>query len=238
MIEKETLVLIPARGGSKGVPKKNIKLFLGQPLIQYTLDFASQYYDHSDICVSTDSEEIKKVVEGLGYNVPFLRPDNLSTDQAGSREVILHAIEYFIERGIKYKNVLLLQPTSPVRNKRAFEKIMNLASSGVVYNMVVSVKETKSNPYFNLFEEDNEGYLVKSKVGNYTRRQDCPKVYEYNGVFYYISTDSIFTNKIADFEKVIKVIDNEPVYNIDIDTMFDWKMAELIVAEHKSEFNN
>lgn len=238
MIEKETLVLIPARGGSKGVRKKNIKLFLGKPLIQYTLDFASEYYNHSDICVSTDSEEIKNVVETLGYDVPFLRPDNLATDHAGSREVILHAIEYYIKKGIKYKNVLLLQPTSPVRNKLAFEEIMNLANTSVAYDMVVSVKETKSNPYFNLFEENVEGYLFKSKLGDYTRRQDCPKVYEYNGVFYYISTDSIFKNKMADFKKVIKVIDNEPIYNIDIDTMFDWKMAELLVAEHKLESNS
>jgi CMP-N,N'-diacetyllegionaminic acid synthase len=233
MIEKETLVLIPARGGSKGVPKKNIKLLVGKPLIQYTLDFASDYFDHIDICVSTDSQEIKAVVEKLGYDVPFIRPDHLATDQAGSREVILHAINYYIERGIKYKNVLLLQPTSPIRNKTTFEKIMNLAGSTSDYDMIVSVKEAKSNPYFNLFEENADGYLIKSKTGSYTRRQDCPEVYEYSGVFYYISSESIIHRNIGDFEKVIKVIDNELVYNIDIDTEFDWKVAELIMSEYQ-----
>lgn len=238
MIEKDTLVLIPARGGSKGVPKKNIKLFLGKPLIQYTLDFASKYYNNVDICVSTDSEEIKNVVEALGYNVPFLRPERLATDHSGSREVILHALEYYIQSGIKYKNVLFLQPTSPIRNKSTFDKIIDFARNNIIFDMIVSVKESKSNPYFNLFEENTQGYLFKSKKGDFVRRQDCPTIYEYNGVFYYISADAIFKNKMGDFEKVIKIIDNDPIYNIDIDTMIDWKMAELIVTDYNLQFDN
>ncbi|WP_326984849.1 acylneuraminate cytidylyltransferase family protein [Chryseobacterium sp. MYb264] len=232
MTEKETLVIIPARGGSKGVPKKNIKDLLGKPLIQYTLDFAVKYYKPEDICVSTDSEEIREVVQSLGYTVPFLRPDELASDYSGSREVIIHAIEYYKKQGIHYKNILLLQPTSPVRNEQTMKDILKMAGNSDDYDMIVSVKTAKSNPYFNLFEEDENGYLAKSKQGDFTRRQDCPIVYEYNGAFYYISTDRILKHNISDFERVIKIVDDKAIYNIDIDTMMDWKMTELIMEEY------
>ena len=112
------LVVIPARGGSKGVPGKNIKQLGGKPLIQYTLEAAREIVPDHQIIVSTDSEEIKKVVESLGLEVPFLRPAELATDNAGTYEVLIHAIEFMKSQGKLYDTLLLLQPTSPFRTSQ------------------------------------------------------------------------------------------------------------------------
>lgn len=232
MIEKEILVLIPARGGSKGIPKKNIKVLIDRPLIQYTLTFATSFFSKEDICISTDSIEIKEVVEGFGYNVPFIRPVELATDNAGTREVILHALDYFKDLGVHYKYVLLLQPTTPLRDPLVYKNILALKSSGIIFDMIVSVRESKANPYFNLFEEDEEGYLRPSKKSDFVRRQDCPSVYEYNGAFYLIKASSLRAMEMRHFKKIYKVINNEAIYNIDIDTPEDWEKAEVTINRH------
>lgn len=235
MIEKETLVLIPARGGSKGVPKKNIRLLLNKPLIQYTLEFSSNIFSKEDICVSTDSVEIKIVVERLGYDVPFLRPDALATDYAGTREVILHALDYYRGLGIDYKYVLLLQPTTPMRDYAVYNEMKKVKSKGIIFDMIVSVRESKANPYFNLFEEDGNGFLTLSKKSDYVRRQDCPNIYEYNGAFYLINANSLRNSEMRNFRKICKVVNNETVYNIDIDTLDDWERAEILVNRYLME---
>lgn len=231
MIEKDILVLIPARGGSKGIPKKNIKSLSGKPLIEYTLDFAVNFFSKKDICVSTDSEEIKAVVENLDFDVPFLRPAELATDYAGTREVLLHGLDFFQQNGVQYKYILLLQPTTPFRDYDTFKNIMDLRSQIDGFDMIVSVKESKANPYFNLFEEDDAGLLKLSKSSNYVRRQDCPNVFEYNGAFYLINTRSLKENEMRDFQKIYKVVNNESIYNVDIDTPGDWEKAELLIKK-------
>lgn len=228
---QDTLVIIPARGGSKGVHMKNIKLLAGKPLISYSLYFASEFFDKEDICVSTDSLEIKDTVGKLGYNVPFIRPDVLATDTATTRDVLLHAVENFNNRA-QYKYILLLQPTSPFRSKDDFEQIMRVKETSD-FDMIVSVKETKSNPYFNLFEEEN-GILKKSKQSNFTRRQDAPAIYEFNGSFYLIKVESLAVKGIDKLEKILKVVNNNDFYNIDIDTEKDWQEAEKLIFENLS----
>ena len=111
----DTLFVITARGGSKGLPGKNIKDLCGKPLIAYSIDVARAFTDDENICVSTDSEEIKRVVEEYGLKVPFLRPDYLATDTATSNDVLVHAVNFFKEQGRAYKKLCLLQPTSPLR---------------------------------------------------------------------------------------------------------------------------
>jgi N-acylneuraminate cytidylyltransferase len=116
------LVIIPARGGSKRVPKKNIKLLDGKPLIYYTINAAREIFLDENICVSTDSEEVKEVVEQINLNVPFIRPDYLATDTSGSYEMILHAVEFYEAQGNVYDVVILLQPTSPFRSAKHIKK--------------------------------------------------------------------------------------------------------------------
>lgn len=231
MIERDILVVIPARGGSKGVPKKNIRNLLGKPLIQYSLDFVMKLFSKEDICVSTDSLEIKTVVENLQFDVPFLRPQELATDFTGTRDVLLHAHNYYKSIGFNYKYILLIQPTTPLRDFGIIQEILNIKESKAEFDLIVSVKESKSNPYFNLFEEDERGFLNKSKESKFLRRQDCPKVYEFNGAFYLILVDSLLSKEIGDFDRIMKVVNNEAIYNIDIDTLEDWENAEVFIKK-------
>lgn len=223
------LIVIPARGGSKGVPGKNIKPLGGKPLIQYTIEAAQALFDQSLICVSTDDSKIKSTVEDLGQAVPFLRPEYLATDTAGTYEVLLHALDFYAdEKNYKADTLILLQPTSPFRTAQHLEEALSLFTEGL--DLLVSVKETKANPYYLLFEEDSQGFLVKSKEANFIRRQDCPKVWELNGAIYIINVEALRKKPLHLLENRKKYVMDE-VSSHDIDTMLDWK-----VAEHLSVF--
>lgn len=225
------LVIIPARGGSKGVPGKNIKLLNQKPLIHYTIEAAHKVFEDKYIYVSTDSTDIKSVSEQTGLKVPFLRPEHLATDTANTRDVLLHALEQFTLKNKQEPDVIiLLQPTSPFRNESHIKEALAMYNSN--FDMVVSVKKTNSNPYYVLFEEDSKGFLAKSKKGNFTRRQDCPKVWEYNGAIYIINTKSLKNNNIHDFTKVIKY-EMDANHSIDIDDEIDFKLAEFLMQKSK-----
>lgn len=223
------LVIIPARGGSKGIPHKNIKPLAGKPLIYYTIDVAREIVADEDICVSTDDQEIIKCVEEYGLKVPFIRPAELATDTAGTYEVLLHALSFYEQQGKQYDVVLLLQNTSPFRTAKQVKEALALYHSDI--DMVVSVKECSANPYYCVFEENQEGYLKICKGdGNITRRQDAPKVYEYNGAIYAINPNSLKQMPLNKFSRRIKYVMDEQS-SLDLDTMNDWKMAELIVSQ-------
>tara|TARA_R110001583_G_scaffold82491_1_gene218772 strand:- start:9740 stop:10429 length:690 start_codon:yes stop_codon:yes gene_type:complete len=221
------LVIIPARAGSKGVLGKNIKLLNGKPLIQYTLDAAKEVFHDDEICVSTDSLEIKIIVEKNGLVVPFIRPSELATDTASTYDVLLHALDYYERKNYFPDLVVLLQVTSPFRTGKQIKEAMSLYKDQ--YDMLVSVKETKSNPYYVLFEENEKGFLRKSKKSDFTRRQDCPKVWEYNGAIYLINPESLKKSNLNSFKKIVKYEMNE-FSSHDIDTEFDWKIAEYMMA--------
>lgn len=226
------LVVIPARGGSKGVPGKNIKELGGKPLIQYTIEAAREVFDDKNILVSTDSEKIRGVVESCGLAVPFLRPSELAMDNSGTYEVLLHAIEFVEERGFYPETLVFLQPTSPFRNATHIKDVLKLYNNEL--DMVVSVKETSSNPYYLLKEENSQGFLENSKKGEFTRRQDCPKVWELNGAIYIINVDSLKSRPIGEFTKVKKyVMDEESSH--DIDDKIDWLVAEALLAESSAQ---
>jgi N-acylneuraminate cytidylyltransferase len=224
------LVLIPARGGSKGIPGKNIKPLNGKPLIYYSLDIAVQFFDKADICVSTDDANIISKVEEYGISVPFVRPAELSSDTAGSNEVILHALDFFEERGITYDYTLLLQPTSPFRRAEDVRNALAMASE-TSFEMIISVAETDSNPYYVLFEDDENGILQKSKEAFFTRRQDCPKVWQANGAIYIIN-NQVLRNKgnLGLLQKKKFVM--QPEHSLDLDTPLDWKIAEFLMKNN------
>lgn len=224
-----TLVIIPARGGSKGIPHKNIKPLGGRPLILHTVDVAREVADDADICVSTDDPDIISCVESCGLKVPFVRPTELATDSAGTREVMLHALDFYERQGCHYDMVLLLQATSPFRNASHVREALALYRSDL--DMVVSVRESSSNPYFNCFEDDGEGLLQKTIRGvSFTRRQDAPVTYEYNGAIYVINAGSLKARPLGDFTRKVKYL-MDPIHSVDLDTMLDWKFAEFILKE-------
>ena len=223
------LVIIPARGGSKGIPHKNIKPLAGKPLIHYTIDVARQIVADEDICVSTDDSEIIQCVEEYGLKVPFVRPAELATDTAGTYEVLLHALDFYEQQGKQFDVVLLLQNTSPFRTANQVKEALALYQSDI--DMVVSVKECSANPYYCVFEENQDGYLKICKGdGNITRRQDAPKVYEYNGAIYAINPQSLKQMPLNKFSRRIKYVMDEQS-SLDLDTMNDWKIAELIISQ-------
>lgn len=226
----KSLVIIPARGGSKGIPRKNIKPFKGKPLIHYAIDVARSVVSDEDICVSTDDDEIIETVQAYGLKVPFKRPDYLATDTCGTDDVLRHALSYYEKSGKKYDNIILLQCTSPFRTATHVNDALRLYTEDC--DMVVSVMETKANPYYNCFEESEEGYLKVSKSsGEIHRRQDCPKVWEYNGAVYIINTDSIKNEPLSKFRKVLKY-EMDSLHSIDLDTPLDWEIAELIASKN------
>lgn len=221
------LIVIPARGGSKGVPRKNIKFLGDKPLIQYTIDAARAVFSEGDILVSTDSDEIRQTVIDYGLKVPFIRPAELATDTAGTREVLLHAIKFMEKKGTYHDTLVLLQPTSPFRNTEHIKEALALFTDDI--DMVVSVKETKSNPYYVLREENQAGFLVPSKIGSFKTRQEAPKVYELNGAIYVIKIESLLSKPMAMFDKVKKYVMDETSSH-DIDTQLDWDIAEVLLS--------
>lgn len=224
-----TLVIIPARGGSKGIPYKNIKELGGKPLICYSIDVARQLTTDENICITTDDDAIMKVVEDYGLKVPFKRPDYLATDTCGSNEVIQHAYQFYLNQGKQYDVILLLQPTSPFRRVEDVKGAIDLYDDNL--DMVVTVKETVANPYYNCYEEDENGYLVVSKGdGKLVRRQDAPPAYEWNGAVYVINPKRLMEVGLSGLTKVKKYVMDD-IHSIDLDTMFDWKVAELVLKE-------
>lgn len=223
-----TLFLIPARGGSKGIPGKNIKPFCGKPLICHSIDHARALSDDSLICVSTDSEEIRQAAEGHGLHVPFLRPAELATDRSRSREVMIHALDRYRDMGVDIDRLVLLQPTSPLRTPEDIQNCLDLYTPQL--DMVVSVKEAATNPYYNAFETDEDGYLHISKgPGTYTRRQDAPKVWEYNGAVYVINPASLRERPMGLFRHR-RMYAMPAERSVDLDTPLDWLMAEQLAS--------
>lgn len=223
------LFLIPARGGSKGIPGKNIRPLGGKPLIEHTLVVAKEVAASQDICVSTDADEIIDVVRSLGVEVPFKRPAALASDDASSESVIRHALDFYERLGVTYDVVVLLQPTSPLRQARHIREAIASYREGI--DMIVSVKETRSNPYYLLVEEDKEGFLRKSKEGTFTRRQDCPKVYEYNGAVYVINVKRFLEAGMGGLTKKVKYLMDE-FSSVDIDDELDWIVAEACMKRN------
>jgi len=221
------LVVIPARGGSKRLSGKNIKPLKDKPLIHYTIEAAREVFDDDVICVSTDNVKIKQVSEETGLKVPFLRPKRLATDTADSRSVLLHAYEYYKkEKGYEADVIILLQPTSPLRKSTHIQEAFELYHEDL--DMVVSVKETNANPYFVLYEENENGYLEKSKRGNFTRKQDVPEVWELNGAIYVMNVRSFKKGQPMNFDKVVKY-KMGVIESMDIDTELDFNIAEAIL---------
>ena len=227
------LIIIPARGGSKGIPHKNIKPLCGKPLIYYTIDCARKLVSDEDICVSTDDAEIIKCVEEYGLSVPFIRPQELATDTSGSHEVLVHALNFYKRIGKEYDCIVLLQVTSPFRKDVHVKEALSLYQPAL--DMVVSVRDSATNPYYNCFQEGNDGFLhrVLDNSG-YTRRHDAPITYEYNGSIYVINPDSLLKKSMGKFARVKKYIMDE-IYSLDIDTPLDLHFAEFVIREHLVE---
>ena len=224
----DVLFVIPARGGSKGLLGKNIKDLCGKPLIAYSIGVARHFVDDKHICVSTDSEEVKQVVENYGLKVPFIRPDYLATDTATTNDVLMHAVNFFKEKGVKYKKLVLLQPTSPLRTPRDVEGAMQLYRDDI--DMVVSVM--KSHAPAVLCSENESGFVELVYNKNAAGRQQLQDMYEFNGAVYVINVQSLLEKGMKGFNRKLKYVMSKE-HSVDIDDIIDFRLAEIILMERK-----
>lgn len=226
------LAIIPARGGSKSVPRKNIIKVNGKPLISYTINPALKINRLTDVVVSTDDTEIAKISRKLGAQVPFIRPVDLALDQSQSAPVIEHAL-HFMEnlRGFKYDAVLMLQPTSPLRTVQHIEESLDLFISQEC-DSVVSIVSVGGNHPFRMKR------LIGDQLINYIDqgfwdmrpRQSLPEVYIRNGAIYLISRDAFIRCNQLIGDKCLGYVMNESE-SINIDTPIDLKIAKLLLEE-------
>lgn len=235
------LITICARGGSKGIPGKNIKLIGGKPLIAYSIDLTNKLKAiwNVKIALSTDDMEIKSVAEKYGVYSNYLRPGYLSTDAAGKIDTIKDLL--FFEESLvdfKYDFVLDLDVTSPLRTLRDLEEALELMISNPLAKSLFSVNNASRNPYFNMVEENPSGFysLVKTNPdGSVMTRQSAPKVYDLNASFYWYRRcffDTDLKSPITD-KSLIFVMDH---VCFDLDHPIDFLFMEYLLDNNKLDF--
>lgn len=230
---RKILAVITARGGSKGVPRKNIKKLGGKPLIAYTIEAAKQSGLITRLIVSTDDEKIAEVARKFGADIPFMRPSELSTDVAGHIGVMRHATE-FIERidGVIFDYIVILQPTSPFRTAEDIDATVELLIRTGADSAVSMVEMEKDHPIKakRMIGDRVTPYCVPEPEG--VRRQDIPVAYKRSGAVYSLRRDllikrgSLFGDSIVGY-----VVPKER--SIDIDTEFDWEYAKFLEKKYR-----
>jgi len=223
----KVLSIIPARGGSKGFPGKNIAYLYDKPLIAWTIEASlnSQYI--TDTYVSSDDDEILEIANNYGANV-IKRPKEFATDTATSESVVLHALKELQKRGKKYDYVILLQPTSPLRTEKDIDEAFEILKKNNA-TALISVKE-EDNKILKAFIENENGYIegIKNNKYPFMRRQDLPKVYMSNGAIYIIKISEFLKNKSFWTEKTVKFVMDD-IKSLDIDTKEDLLKAEKFI---------
>lgn len=230
-ISSKTLAIIPARGGSKGIPRKNIKNFAGKPLIAWTIETAQKSLAFDRICVATDDKEISDIAKGLGIEVPFLLPPELTQDDSSILRVIAYVLEWFEKNsGQKYEYAVLLEPTNPLRTVNHIKESLEMLS-GSNADSVVSVSRVPGhfNPHWQFTIEQGGELTIFTGEGIrdiVPRRQHLPATYYRDGAIYAFKTNLLFSDKPSIYgERALAYVIDEK-YTIDIDEPGDWDFAE------------
>lgn len=228
-MNNKVLAIIPARGGSKRLPGKNIKQLGDKPLIAWTIEAAKKSRFINRIVVSTDSNEIAEVSKKYGAEVPFIRPAELASDTASTMDVIFHCIDFLKSKNEVYDFVVLLQPTSPLRNAKDIENAFQLLSSET--KAVVSVCETKHPPFWsNILPNDlSMKDFIRPAVRN-KRSQDFPIYYRLNGALY-ISDVEYLTNNNGFMGESTKAFIMPQNRSVDIDSEIDFELCKILLSK-------
>lgn len=229
---KRVLGLVCARGGSKGVPRKNLRSLRGRPLIAWSIASAKACPWIDRVILSTDDTEIAETAKSFGAEVPFLRPEELARDDSPEWLVWRHALaEMETRHGFAADYLVVLPPTSPFRDIADIEaSLRRLHETGA--DIVLSVTDASRNPYFNMVELDAIGAasLCKRPANGIVRRQDAPKVFDVTTVVYSARTE--FVRKAGGtWEGTVQAVQIPPVRALDIDTELDMRFAEFLLAE-------
>jgi CMP-N,N'-diacetyllegionaminic acid synthase len=224
------LIIIPARGGSKRLPGKNIMKLAGKPLISWTIELAQKLPYEKSIIVSTDSEEIAEVARKCGVEVPWLRPPEISQDTSNTTDVALHALNWVEENISNVDVVLLLQPTTPFRK---FEKIVDGIEKFKKTGMepVVAVSRVSQHPRWMFRLEGEELTAFISNENRNERSQELEPLFIVNGSFYLISPHDLREQETFFAKSMKPLILESVVESLDIDTQEDFDLAELY-AKH------
>jgi len=226
------IAIIPARGGSKGVPGKNLKMLAGKPLIAYTIEAAQESNCFNDIFVSTDDKQIALLANSYGIKIPFLRPADLSNDDTPMLSVIKHIICFYQSEGKKLQTIVLLQTTYPFRTaKDIIGAVHNFAEND--YDSIISVQEVpdKYNPNWTYIKKDDTLQLFNGDVQPISRRQDLPQAF--------IREGSIYIFRAATIEKYDNIYGERIGFylirrkTVNIDTMDDFIEAERLMGLQK-----
>jgi len=224
---RRVVALVPARGGSKRLPRKNILPLCGKPLIAWTIEAAlhSKYVDR--VCVSTDSIEIAEVCKSIGVDVPWLRPSELAQDTSSTNDVILHAINTMSD--MTNDIVVILQPTSPLRTLRHIDESLELLV-GSDAKGIVSVSECEHSPLWanTLPADKGMGDFIKPAIMG-KRSQELPIYYRINGAIYAFTKDSLVSHKGIFYSDEVYAYPMERNYSVDIDTELDFIIAEVLL---------
>jgi N-acylneuraminate cytidylyltransferase/CMP-N,N'-diacetyllegionaminic acid synthase len=227
----ETIGLITARGGSKSIPRKNIKLLAGKPLIAWTIEAALQRKELSRVIVSTDDEEIAEVAKQWGAEVPFIRPSELARDDSSSISAVLHAIHWMEENELFCPDyVMLLQPTSPFTTAEDIHQSIELARKHRAV-AVVSVCEAVHHPYDckRVLGDKTLADFISTDIV-YLRRQDLPPAYAFNGAIYLSQRMALLRDQTFSPEGTIAYVMPKE-RSLDVDSIWDWHLAELIMKD-------
>lgn len=230
---KAILAIIPARAGSKRLPKKNSKLLLDKPLIEWTIEAAKACNLLDCVMVTTDDQLVANISKELCVNVPFLRPEALAQDNSSSIDVVIHAIDFYRSNGKHFDYVMLLQPTSPLRNSQHITEAVELLIEKNA-DAIISVCPCEHSPLWsNTLEES--GSMVSFLSGDLLnkRSQDLPDFYRINGAIYLVKTERLIKEKSFFIRDKIFAYKMSAKESVDIDEEVDFLFAEAILKNRE-----
>ena len=229
------LILIPARGGSKRIPRKNIRILHGKPLIQHTIDYALQAEINARVIVSTDDQEIAKIARQHGAEVPFLRPDYISTDAASDYSVVEHCLNHLKKEKYFPDVLIFLRPTQPYRIQGEIEKALEILNNNENIDCVRTTQPVRYSPYW--MKKINQESLIEPfhldmAEHQYSRSQDLPSTVFCDGY-----VDVFRVNTIIKHRKMagnnVYAIHRDGIYFIDIDDEKDWEYADYVFGKNR-----
>lgn len=224
------LYIIPARGGSKGLPGKNIKLLAGKPMIAYSIEAALKSKYPGTVFVSTDDASIADIAKEHGAQVPVLRPAELATDTASTTDVIIHALDHYKQEQVVFDLIVVLQPTSPLRTSKDIDAAIELMIQKKAA-AIVSVCENEHHPLWSnaLPENGSMSEFIREEVKG-KNRQQLPVYYRLNGAVYVSTVDEFLKNKGFVHSGTYAYI-MPTDRSVDVDHLIDFKLAELLLDQ-------
>ena len=231
MASNGVVAFVFARGGSKGLPGKNLRLFAGKPLIAHAIEHALAVSRIDRVIVSTDSPDIASVARDYGAQVPFLRPAELAADDSPEWLSWRHALKFIQEEmGVLPGAMVSVPVTAPLRRPEDIERCLDLYSKGGA-DVIVTVSQAHRSPYFNMVQRRPDGTvaLVVQTSREFARRQDVPAVFDMTTIAYVVDPEFVLSRDSI-FQGRVKAVEIPPERAIDIDTLLDFEMAEFLLS--------